>query len=65
MQRGFEHMGVNRITASCNAQNKASICVLEAIGFRREAVFIEKLLFKGKWTDQHVYAMLKREYFEK
>ncbi|MCL2773682.1 MAG: GNAT family N-acetyltransferase [Oscillospiraceae bacterium] len=64
LQYGFEDMGAHRITAECNAQNTISTRILETIGFRREAVFIERLLWNGKWTDQIVYAILDREYFE-
>jgi len=64
LQHCFAEMGVHRITAVCNAQNMIAIKALETIGMRREAVFIEKLFWNGKWTDQIVYAMLEREYFE-
>jgi RimJ/RimL family protein N-acetyltransferase len=64
LRHGFEKMGAHRITAVCNAQNTISSRILEAIGFRREAVFVEKLFWNGEWTDQYAYAMLDREYFE-
>jgi RimJ/RimL family protein N-acetyltransferase len=64
LRRGFEEMGTHRITAVCNAQNTKASRVLETIGMRREAVFVEKLFLDGKWTDQFVYAILDREYAE-
>jgi RimJ/RimL family protein N-acetyltransferase len=65
LRRGFEDMGAHRITAVCNAHNTTSARILEKIGFRREAVFVEKLFWNEKWTDQFAYAMLDREYFVK
>jgi len=62
LRYGFEDMGAHRITAVCNAENIIASRTLEAIGMRREAVFVEKLYWKGKWVDQLAYAILDRDY---
>ena len=43
-------------------RNAASARVLERLGMRREAHFVENEWLKGEWTDELVYAMLDREW---
>ena len=53
---------VHRVTEIVDAENTASIRLLESMGFRREGHFIENIFFKGKWGSEFQYAMLKREW---
>lgn len=55
----------HRITASIDPTNIASIKLIERLGFRKEAHFIESIFFQGKWVDDLVYAILGREWKEK
>ena len=64
LRYGFENMKAHRVTAVCNAENIIAFRTLEAIGMRREAVFVEKLYWNEKWVDQLAYAILDREYFK-
>jgi RimJ/RimL family protein N-acetyltransferase len=32
------------------------------MGFQREGHFVENLMFKGHWSSEYHYAMLKREW---
>ena len=63
--------GVHRVYAECDPRNEASWGLLEKAGFRREALFRQKISFRrdagGKpiWTDTFVYAMLESEAFGK
>lgn len=41
-----------------------SLAMLERVGMRREAHFVESLWFKGAWADDVVCAMLAREWRE-
>ena len=43
-------------------RNAPSFALLERVGMRREAQFVESLWFKGAWADDVIYAMLRREY---
>jgi len=52
----------HRIVASIDPQNTASIRLIERLGFRKEAHFVESLFFRGKWVDDLVYAILQREW---
>ncbi|MCB2197954.1 GNAT family N-acetyltransferase [bacterium] len=58
----FNELGKHRVFGSVDPRNTASVALLERIGLRREAHFIESLWFKGEWVDDVIYAILKREY---
>jgi len=36
--------------------------LVERLGFRKEAHFVESLFFHGKWVDDLVYAILAKEW---
>jgi RimJ/RimL family protein N-acetyltransferase len=59
---GFEEAGVHRITANADARNVASIRVMERIGMRREAHFVQGSYEKGEWVDEVEYAILAEEW---
>ncbi|MEP6262694.1 MAG: GNAT family protein [Gillisia sp.] len=55
----------HRIIASIDPANLDSIKLVERLGFRKEAHFIESLFFRGKWVDDLIYAILGREWKER
>ncbi|WP_322183247.1 GNAT family N-acetyltransferase [Neglectibacter caecimuris] len=63
IQRAFTN-GIHRIYAECDPQNRSSWKLLEALGFRREAHFLQNVFFwkdqneKPIWKDTYVYAKL-------
>jgi RimJ/RimL family protein N-acetyltransferase len=59
---GFEQAGLHRIIGRIDGRNTASARVLERLGMRREAEFVENELVKGEWASEVVYAMLDREW---
>ncbi len=59
---GFDDYGLHRIVGRIDARNTASARVLERLGMRREAHFVENEIVKGEWTDEVVYAMLEDEW---
>jgi RimJ/RimL family protein N-acetyltransferase len=59
---GFEEYGLHRIIGRLDARNEPSARVLERLGMRREAHFVENEFIKGEWTDELVYAMLEDEW---
>ena len=61
----FVELDKHRIIGSVDPRNKASISLLEAIGFRKEAHFKQSLWFKGQWVDDLIYAILQSEWQEK
>ncbi|MGH2597594.1 MAG: GNAT family N-acetyltransferase [Actinomycetota bacterium] len=60
----FRDLGLHRVTGSTDARNTASGRVLEKLGMRREAHFVENEYVKDGWQSETVYAMLDREWFE-
>lgn len=58
----FDGIGWHRVTGSCDARNQPSARLMERLGMRREAHFIQNALVKGEWTDELVYAILSREW---
>ena len=59
----FEHLGVRRVTAGCNADNLASARVLAKAGMRREQHGIEDSWHADLgWVDGYTYALLAREW---
>jgi RimJ/RimL family protein N-acetyltransferase len=59
----FEDLNVHRVRANCDTRNESSWRLLENIGFRREAHFVESYLEDEIWCDEFEYALLEREWF--
>jgi RimJ/RimL family protein N-acetyltransferase len=59
---GFGELGLHRIVGRLDARNAASARVLERLGMRREAHFVQNEIVKGEWTDELVYAMTEDEW---
>lgn len=60
----FDDYGMHRVMARCDARNTASWSVMERLGMRREAHFREHSLFKGRWDEEFIYAILHAEWCE-
>jgi RimJ/RimL family protein N-acetyltransferase len=58
----FTGLGAHRVIGHIDARNTASAAVLERLGMRREAHFVENEWVKGEWTDDVVYAILSSEW---
>ncbi|MCU4158161.1 GNAT family N-acetyltransferase [Carboxylicivirga sp. A043] len=58
----FSQLNKHRIIASIDPANTASIKLVERLGFRKEAHFVESICSNGQWVDDVVYAVLKREW---
>jgi RimJ/RimL family protein N-acetyltransferase len=58
----FNDLNKHRIIASIDPENKNSIRLVERIGFRKEAHFVESLYLNGKWVDDLIYALLKKDW---
>ncbi len=62
LRLGFEELGLHRIIGRIDARNAPSARVLERLGMRREAHFVQNEILRGEWTDEVVYAMLEDEW---
>jgi RimJ/RimL family protein N-acetyltransferase len=58
----FERLGLHRVIGRTEARNVGSVHVLEKLGMRREAHFVENEWVKGEWQSELVYALLDREW---
>jgi RimJ/RimL family protein N-acetyltransferase len=58
----FDTLGLHRVVGRVEPRNVASARVLEKLGMRREAHFVENEWVKGEWQSELVYAMLAREW---
>jgi RimJ/RimL family protein N-acetyltransferase len=58
----FDRLGLHRVIGRCDARNTGSARVMERLGMRREAHFVQNEKFKGEWGDELIYAMLASEY---
>jgi RimJ/RimL family protein N-acetyltransferase len=62
LRLGFGELGLHRIVAECDPRNVASLRVMEHLGMRREAQFLENQFLKGVWIGEIVCAMLEAEW---
>lgn len=58
----FCDLNKHRIITSIDPFNKNSIRLVQRIGFRKEAHFIESLFVKGKWVDDIIYALIEKDW---
>ena len=61
----FDVMKVNRIEALVSPRNKGSQGLVRRLGFRREGVLREHDFYNGKFTDDYLFALLKRDWRHK
>jgi RimJ/RimL family protein N-acetyltransferase len=60
----FDEAGFHRVIGRTEARNSASARVLEKLGMRLEAHFVENEWVKDEWQSELVYAVLDREWRE-
>jgi len=61
---GLFTLGLHKIYADCFVENKATIKVAEASGFRIEGTVRDKYYKDGKWHDAFILSVLKDEFKE-
>ena len=62
LDHGFRVLGLHRVVADIDPRNTASVRVVDKLGLRREAHFVENAYLKGEWCDSLIYAVLDREW---
>lgn len=65
LEVAFGWFGLHRVWASTDADNLASQRVLEKLGLRREAHFVQNKLVKGQYRDTLIYALTEAEYWSR
>ncbi len=58
----FKELKKHRIITSIDPKNANSIQLVERIGFRKEAHFVESVFINGKWVDDLVYSLLEKDW---
>jgi aminoglycoside 6'-N-acetyltransferase len=58
----FGSRGKHRVIANCDDRNARSAALLRRVGMRREGLLIESTWAKGEWTNDELYAVLRREW---
>src|SRR5919107_3868931 len=61
----FASLELHRIFAIADCRNKPSWRLLERVGMRQEGHFLENVWFKGEWSDEYLYAVLKDEWLDR
>lgn len=60
----FNVLNKHRVIAITDVRNKSSIKLLENIGMRKEGHFIKNAWYRGEYTDEYLFALLKEEFTE-
>ena len=60
----FTEMGKHRVIAITDAVNTPAKKLLRNLGFRQEAHYIKNIFFKGRWSDECLFACLESEWKE-
>jgi RimJ/RimL family protein N-acetyltransferase len=58
----FDQLGLHRVIARLDAANEASAAVVARLGMRQEAHLVQNEWFKGEWSDELDFAMLRSEW---
>lgn len=58
----FGSLDTHRVFAAVDVLNRSAIALCRRLRFRQEAHFVDHLWFKGQWSSEFVFAMLKREW---
>ena len=58
----FVKLDKHRVFGSVDPRNVRSIRLMERLGIRKEAHFVQSLWFKGEWVDDMIFAMLASDW---
>lgn len=58
----FQQLGLNRIEAACQPENKASAALLKKCGFGREGTARSYLRINDEWRDHDIYSLIASEW---
>jgi ribosomal-protein-alanine N-acetyltransferase len=55
---GFETMNLHTIEAKVSPGNRGAIFLMEKIGFKKEAHYVDRIYFNGSFSDMAVYTLI-------
>jgi len=56
---GFDTMNLHTIEAKVSPNNRGAIFLMEKIGFRKEAHYVDRIFFNGAFSDMAVYTLIR------
>lgn len=62
LRLGFDQLGLHRIVARIDERNEPSAKVARRLGMRQEARLVQNELFKGEWSTELDFAILREEW---
>jgi RimJ/RimL family protein N-acetyltransferase len=62
LEIAFDRLGLRRVIGRIDSRNRASARVLTKLGLRHEAHLVQNELFKGEWSDEDDFAILRSEW---
>jgi len=62
---GFQDLGFERIAVGCFSRNKASVRVIEKLGFKYEGLTRHEFIKNGEYQDVRHFGMLREEFLRK
>jgi RimJ/RimL family protein N-acetyltransferase len=62
LKLAFDEYAMHRVIGRLEPRNKRSARLLERLGMRQEAHFVENEFVKGEWQSELVYALLEDEW---
>ncbi len=62
IQYGFDRMGLHRIEVLISHHNKRSQKLIRRLGFKREGVLRDHYFVEGRFSDDVIFSLLKKEW---
>jgi ribosomal-protein-alanine N-acetyltransferase len=62
VSRAFQRHGLHRLEANIQPQNRASIALVESLGFRKEGFSPRYLKIRGRWRDHERWAITREDW---
>lgn len=62
LKYAFEDLNINRVEFFINTDNHNSLKVVDSLGIRHEGTLLDNDFTNGKYHNQELYSVLKREY---
>jgi ribosomal-protein-alanine N-acetyltransferase len=55
---GFDQLGLHKISATCDPENRASVAVLTKNGMHQEGVLRDHVYVRGQWRDRLLFSVI-------